>query len=71
LQTDQLLEQPKFQKAALEQLNVLPPSMARKDWEANIADLLSEMVEYHAITSVSEEVSISGQFKEYLISFLQ
>lgn len=71
LQTDQLLEQPKFQKAALEQLNLLPPSMARKDWEANIADLLSEMVEYHAITAVSEEVSISGQFKEYLISFLQ
>ena len=70
LQTDQLLEQPKFQKAALEQLNVLPPSMAKKDWEERIADLLNEMVEYHAITAASEEVSISGQFKEHLITFL-
>jgi hypothetical protein len=44
--------------------------MAKKDWEERISDLLNEMVEYHAITAASEEVSISGQFKEHLITFL-
>jgi hypothetical protein len=70
LDTDALLEQRTFQRACLEQLNFMPRSVAKQQWEGRIAALMTEMRENEsAIIEVAQDASISGQFYDYLEEF--
>ena len=72
LDTDALLSQPTFQKACMEQLNFMPKSVKRDEWEARISTLLSEMKEDEtAVIEVSKDASTSGQFYDYLEEYCQ
>lgn len=69
LETESLFNQLMFQKACMERLNVLPPTLKRPDWESQINGLLSEMVELEAITEASEDTTLSGRFNELVEEF--
>ena len=70
LDTDGLMSQASFQKACLEQLNFMPRSMKRQNWEGRVGGLLTEMKENDgAIIEVSQDVTSSGQFYDYLEEF--
>jgi len=70
LDTDGLMSQASFQKACLEQLNFMPRSMKRQNWEGRVSGLLTEMKENDgAIIEVSQDVTSSGQFYDYLEEF--
>jgi hypothetical protein len=54
----------------MEQLNLMPRSMAKQQWESRISTLLSEMKENEsAIIEVAVDASTSGQFYDYLEEF--
>src|SRR5210317_1436337 len=70
LDTDALMSQPMFQKDCMEQLNFMPRSVAKQQWEGRISALLTEMRENEsAIMEVAVDASISGQFYDYLEEF--
>jgi len=69
LETESLFNQMFFQKACMERLNVLPPTVKKPDWEALINELLSEMVEMQAITEASEDTTITGRFADLVEEF--
>ena len=70
LDTDALMSQPMFQKACMEQLNFMPRSVAKQQWEGRISALLTEMRENEsAIMEVAVDASVSGQFYDYLEEF--
>ena len=70
LDTEGLMQQPAFQKACMEQLNFLPPSITKQNWETRIATLLSELRDNSAaVIPVAEEESTKGVFYEYLKDF--
>ena len=70
MDTDALMNQMTFQKACMEQLNFMPRSVAKQQWESRISTLLSEMKENEsAIIEVAVDASISGQFYDYLEEF--
>ena len=70
LDTDALMNQLQFQKACVEQLNFMPRSMAKQQWESRISTLLTEMKDNEsAIIEVAQDASISGQFYDYLEEF--
>jgi hypothetical protein len=69
LETDSLFIQTAFQKACLEKINILPPSMRKEAWEAMLNVLLKEMVETEQITEASEDTSVTGKFMDLLEEF--
>ena len=69
LDTDQLFNQAAFQKACVERLNVLPPTLRRQDWESFLNGLLREMVELEQIQDAPEDTSYSGRFTDLLEEF--
>jgi len=70
LDTESLMMQPKFQKACIEQLNYIPPSVSKPQWETRLNGLLSNMTETEgSIMEASEDSNIDGQFYEYLEEF--
>jgi len=70
MDTDALMNQMTFQKACMEQLNFMPRSVAKQQWESRISTLLSEMKENEsAIIEVAVDASTSGQFYDYLEEF--
>ena len=70
LDTEALMSQPMFQKACMEQLNFMPRSAAKPQWEGRISSLLTEMRENEsAIMEVAVDASVSGQFYDYLEEF--
>ena len=70
LDTESLMKQPNFQKACIEQLNFLPPTVNRPQWEQRLNALLTNMTETEgSIITASEDSSIDGQFYEYLEEF--
>ena len=70
LDTEALMNQLQFQKACMEQLNFMPRSMAKQQWESRISTLLTEMKDNEsAIIEVAQDASISGQFYDYLEEF--
>ncbi len=59
-----------FQKNCMEQLNFMPRSVAKQQWESRISTLMSEMRDNEsAIMEVAQDASISGQFYDYLEEF--
>ena len=69
LDTDQLYNQNLFQKACIEQLSVLPPSLKKGDWESMINELLKEMVDTGQIVEATEDMSLTGRFVDLLEEF--
>jgi len=70
LDTEALMSQPLFQKACMEQLNFMPRSVAKNQWEGRISALMNEMRDNEsAIIEVAQDASISGQFYDYLEEF--
>ena len=70
LDTDALMSQPMFQKSCMEQLNFMPRSVQKAQWESRISTLMTEMRDNEsAIIEVAQDASISGQFYEYLEEF--
>jgi hypothetical protein len=69
LDTESLFAQMAFQKACVEKLNVLPPTLRKQDWEQLLNALLKEMVETEQITEASEDTSITGRFNDMLEEF--
>ena len=69
LETDSLFNQMAFQKACIEKLNMLPPTLRKPDWEAVLNGLLKEMVELEQITEASEDTSITGRFIDLVEEF--
>jgi hypothetical protein len=69
LDTDSLFLQAAFQKACVEKLNVLPPTLRKQDWEQMLNALLKEMVETEQIAVASEDTSVTGRFMDLLEEF--
>jgi hypothetical protein len=70
MDTDALMNQMTFQKACMEQLNFMPRSVVKQQWESRISTLLNEMKENEsAIIEVAVDASTSGQFYDYLEEF--
>jgi len=70
LDTEALMNQSQFQRSCVEQLNHLPRTARKEQWEARINQLLMDMTETEgAIVEVSEDASIDGQFYDYLEEF--
>ena len=70
LDTEALMSQLMFQKACMEQLNFMPRSVAKQQWESRISTLMTEMRDNEsAIMEVAVDASISGQFYDYLEEF--
>jgi len=70
LDTEALMNQLAFQKACMEQLNFMPQSVAKQQWEGRISTLMSEMRDNEgAIIEVAQDASVSGQFYDYLEEF--
>jgi hypothetical protein len=69
LDTDSLYNQMAFQKACMEKLNLVPPTLRKQDWEQLLNALLKEMVETEQITEASEDTSITGRFTDLLEEF--
>lgn len=70
MDTDSLMNQTMFQKNCMEQLNLMPRSVAKPQWESRISTLLNEMKDNEsAIIEVAQDASTSGQFYDYLEEF--
>ena len=69
LETEALHNQTIFQKACMEMLNLLPPTLRKQDWENLLNALLKEMVETEAINEASEDTSLVGRFTDLLEEF--
>ena len=70
LDTDGLMNQPMFQKACMEQLNFMPRSVAKQQWEGRIGAMMREMKENEsAIIEVSQDASVGGQFYDFMEEF--
>lgn len=69
IDTDHLYNQSLFQKACVDKINVLPPTLRKQDWEQLLNALLKEMVETEQITEASEDTSITGRFMDLLEEF--
>ncbi len=69
MDTETLYQQNKFQLACVEKLNILPPSMNKRQWEGVINELLKTMVEMDAIIEASDDASKTGKFYELLEEF--
>ena len=69
LETDSLFNQLAFQKACIEKINMLPPTLRKQDWEAVLNGLLKEMVELEQITEASDDTSITGRFIDLVEEF--
>jgi len=69
IETEALYNQAAFQKACLEKINVVPPTLRKQDWENLLNALLKEMVETEQITEASEDTSLTGRFTDLLEEF--
>ena len=70
LDTDALLVQTAFQRSCVEQLNFMPRTLTKQQWETRINGLLTEMQDTHgSVVEVSQDASVSGRFFEFLEEF--
>jgi hypothetical protein len=69
LETESLFNQASFQKACMEKINVVPPTLRKNDWEGVLNGLLREMVELEHIQDASEDTTTTGRFNDLLEEF--
>lgn len=65
LTTEELQLPPKFQKACMEQIHIMPPTMKTGDWQ----DLVTAMMQDMSEIEVPEELTYKGQFMDHLEAF--
>lgn len=65
--TDELMEQRKFRKKALETINKLTTPVKQEQWDAMIAKLLSEM----KVIEAPEDAGVFGQFRGHVRKFME
>ena len=65
LTTEQLQNQTMFQRACMEQITVMPPTMRGNRWQQTVQKLLAESTKQE----VPEELTFTGQFMELLRQF--
>ena len=66
LTTEELQNQLKFQRACMDNLNVMPPRMKEAQWQELIQHLLASGLE---VIEVGQDASVLGQFEELLEAF--
>lgn len=66
LTTEDLQQPLRFQKACMEQLDIMPPVLKRDTW----SELVANMLERVNIVHVAYEATPEGLFQEYLAEFL-
>ena len=70
LDTEGLQKQPRFQVLCMDQINFMPRTVTRAAWEAQINNLLAQMLQTEgAIISTPEDTSLRGQFYDLLEEF--
>ena len=69
LETDHLFNQNAFQRACLEKLNIVPPTLRQQDWVSLLNGLLKEMVELEQIQEASEDTTVTGRFTDLVEEF--
>ena len=69
METDSLYNQNLFQKACVEKINMLPPTLRKQDWEGMLNGLLREMVEMEQIIEAPQDTSLTGRFIDLLEEF--
>lgn len=70
LDTEGLQKQPRFQILCMEQINFMPRTISRQAWEAQMNNLLSQMLDTEgAVITTSEDTSVRGQFYDMLEEF--
>jgi hypothetical protein len=69
LDSDMLYNQVAFQKACMERINVVPPTLKKNDWEQMLNALLREMVELEQIQEASEDTTVTWVFGDLLEEF--
>jgi hypothetical protein len=69
LDTESLYNQIGFQKACVERLNMLPPTLRKQDWEQLLNSLLQQMVELEQIQEAPVDTTVHGRFTDLLEEF--
>jgi len=70
LDTDALMDQRLFQKACIEQLNLVPLTLPKVVWETRIKEMVEEMANNESlIIDVGQDVSVKSSFYEHLEEF--
>lgn len=69
LDTESLYNQVGFQKACVERLNLLPPTLRKQDWEQMLNALLQQMVELEQIQEAPVDTTVGGRFIDLLEEF--
>ena len=67
LSTEQLQMPLQFQRACMEQIDFMPPTMKPADWQQLVNNLMSTAT----AIEVPKELTTTGQFEELLKSFVQ
>jgi len=65
LSTEQLQNQILWQRACMEQMNMMPATFKANRWQAMINDMMAKAT----VLEVPEEATIKGQFKDHLFSY--
>lgn len=69
LETEHLFNQVSFQRACMERINVVPPTLRKQDWESTLNALLKEMVELEQIQDAPEDTTVTGRFMDLVEEF--
>lgn len=65
ISTEQLQNQVLWQRACMEQMNIMPPTVKPQKWQQMINQLMQDAT----VLEVPEEATVKGQFKEHLKSY--
>ncbi len=65
LTTEQLQNQMLWQRACMEQIDLMPPIMKPQKWQATINSLMNNSTKL----AVPEELTLSGQFRDHIKNF--
>ena len=65
LSTEQLQNQILWQRACMEQMNLMPPTVKPQKWQ----QMVNQLMQGATVIEVPEEATIKGQFKDHLKSY--
>tara|TARA_R100000541_G_scaffold58158_4_gene69074 strand:- start:2509 stop:4032 length:1524 start_codon:yes stop_codon:yes gene_type:complete len=65
ISTEQLQNQVLWQRACMEQMNIMPPTVKPQKWQ----QMINQLMQGATVLEVPEEATVKGQFKEHLKSY--
>ena len=65
ISTEQLQNQVLWQRACMEQMNIMPPTVKPQKWQ----QMINQLMQNATVLEVPEEATVKGQFKEHLKSY--